>query len=425
MTSEHDAAPGAQDAASGAPDAAAGPPGRSAAVTVALVETSDLLPGLLPFQAWDVLGTAETVFARDAAAHPSAEHLHFAGLDLHTLEPAPLERGDLDLSRPGDPGDRRLAKSLVRHAQLDGTAVYLLGPQDERLSLALAGMAAEHDVEVELVFLAQQPPGTEVLRLVSVLRRLRDPDGGCPWDLEQDHASLLRYRVEETYELVDAIETGDDADLAEELGDVLLQVVFHAQVAADRRAFGIDDVARGIATKLIRRHPHVFADGDASTPEEVQARWDELKVQEKSRSGPFDGVPAAGPGLDLLHTLDRKARRRGLLPPDRPSGAQAAAAALAALQGTEPQPTADDGPAHADGDRVQDPELLIGRLLESVVSLAADHGVDPEAAARRVARARRARTEAAMLRLPEDARSAPVVDDAIWASAWEDAGHGE
>jgi len=409
----------------GAPDTAAAPGTQSSSVTVALVETSDLLPGLLPFQAWDVLGTAEVVFARDAAAHPSAEQLHFAGLDLHTLEPAPLERGDLDLSRPGDPGDRRLAKSLVRHAQADGVAVYLLGPEDDRLSLALAGMAAEHDVEVELVFLAQQPPGTELLRLVEVLRRLRDPEGGCPWDLEQDHASLSRYLVEETYELVDAIEAGDDADLVEELGDVLLQVVFHAQVAADRRAFGIDDVARGISGKLVRRHPHVFADGDASTPEEVQARWDELKTQEKARSGPFDGVPQAGPGLDLLHTLDRKARRRGLLPPDRPSGAQAAAAALQALQEVGSPVPAADGPGQDDDGPADDPEPLIGRLLESVVALAADHGVDPEAAARRVARARRARTEAALQRLPEDVRAAEVVDPASWAAAWQDAGHGE
>ena len=364
----------------------------TASPNVALVETSDLLPGLLPFQAWDVLGTAEVILVRDAATHPFAAHLHLAGLDLHTLEPATLERGDLDLTRPGAPGDRRLAKALIQQARDTGQAVYLLGPDDERLALALAGMSAEHDVEIELVFLAQQPPGTELLRLVEVLRRLRDPDGGCPWDLEQDHTSLLRYLVEETYELVAAIEEGEDADLMEELGDVLLQVVFHAQVAADRRAFGIDDVARGIAQKLVSRHPHVFADGDASTAEEVQVRWDELKAEEKARSGPFDGVPEAGPGLDLLHTLHRKASRRGLLPPDLPPAVDGVRRALEQLEELARPPGAAAGAE-------PDHELLVGHLVEAAVTAAADLGIDPEAAARRVARERRRRTEAALARL--------------------------
>ena len=411
-------------------------PAAGTSPSVALVETSDLLPGLLPFQAWDVLGTAEAVFARDAAAHAFVDHLHMAGLDLHTLEPARLERGDLDLSRPGDPGDRRLAKALIQQARQTGRAVYLLGPEDDRLGLAVAGMAAEHDVEIELVFLAQQPPGTELLRLVEVLRRLREPEGGCPWDLEQDHTTLLRYLVEETYELVDAIETGDDADLAEELGDVLLQVVFHAQVAADRRAFGIDDVARGIAQKLIHRHPHVFADGDASTAEEVQTRWDQLKAQEKARTGPFDGVPAAGPGLDLLHTLHRKARRRGLLPPGLPTAAAGLRRELPALEElvgvverdevapeAVPAPdTAAPGDAGTDGS-TPDPELVVGRLLEAVVAAAVQLEIDPEAAARRVARERRQRTEAALALLEREGRveQADEVDPATWARLWDEA----
>ncbi len=401
-------------------------PPDEAGLTVSLVETSDVLPGLLPFQAWDVLGTAEVILARDAATHPAAEHLHLAGLDLHTLEPATLERGDMDLTRPGDPGDRRLAKALIQQARAGGQVVYLLGPEDERLALALAGMAAEHDAEIELVFLAQLPPGTELLRLVGVLRRLRDPEDGCPWDLEQDHTTLLRYLVEETYELVDAVEHGDDADLAEELGDVLLQVVFHAQVAADRRAFGIDEVASGISEKLIRRHPHVFADGDAATAQEVQTRWDELKTQEKARSGPFEGVPAAAPGLELLHTLHRKAERRGLLPPDLGAGGAQVRRALedlVALEGSRGQveepasmmPPDDPGQAHG-----HDPELVIGHLIEAVVTAAVELDVDPEAAARRVARHRRARTEAALEHA--DREAAGVEDAATWARLWREAG---
>ena len=348
--------------------------------SVALVETSELLPGLLPFPAWDVLGTADRILVRDAEQHPFAVHLDLAGLDLETLEPAVLARDDLDLTRPGRPEDRRLAKTLVQLALTEGRVVYLLGPEDDRLALALAGMAAQHDLEIELVLLAQQPPGTELLRLVEVMQRLRDPDHGCPWDLEQDHQSLLRYLVEETYELVDAIEEGDDHDLVEELGDVLLQIVFHARIAQDRGAFTIDDVARAIATKLEHRHPHVFADGDASTAEEVQTRWDELKAVEKGREGPFDGVPAAAPGLELLTTLQRKAAKRGLLVDQADSSQHAVAEAAEAASAA----TTAERPA------------AVGRLLEAVVGLARELDVDAEAAARQAARTRRARTDQAL-----------------------------
>ena len=344
---------------------------------VALVETSDLLPGLLPFQAWDVLGTAEVVLLRDPATHPSAQQLHLAGLDLEAVAPAALGMSDLDLSKPGAPEQRRMAKALLERALAAGDVVYLLGPEDEGLAPALAGMAAPHDLEIELVFLAQQPEGTELLRLVEVMRRLRDPEHGCPWDREQDHRSLVRYLVEETYELVDAIEREHDADVAEELGDVLLQVVFHARVAADRRAFGIDDVARGIAEKLVRRHPHVFADGEASTADEVQTSWDELKAAEKEREGPFEGVPAAGPGLDLLHTLQRKAARHGLGEADGEVAQQRVRDRLAELV------TAPDDQR----------EERFGALLGALVALARDLELDPEAAARREARDLRARLE--------------------------------
>ena len=377
-----------------------------ASPSVALVETSELFPGLLPFQSWDVLGTAERILVRDAATHPSGSHLHLAGLDLETLEPAALERGDLDLSRPGSPDDRRIAKALVEHAERHGRVVYLLGPQDERLAGALAGMAAEHDLEIELVFLAQQPAGAELLRLVEVMRRLRDPERGCPWDLEQDHASLLPYLVEETYELVEAVETGDDPHLLEELGDVLLQVVFHARIARDRGAFGIDEVARGIADKLVRRHPHVFADGDASTPAEVQEHWDRLKSEEKGRTSPFEGVPAAGPGLELLRTLQRKAAKRGLAAPgDDPSVAAVEAAARACAGAPDPER-----------------EAAVGRLLSAVVALAGSLEVDPEAAARSAAREQRRRTEAALEHGRTLGEDVETVDPARWQRWWDAVG---
>jgi XTP/dITP diphosphohydrolase len=374
---------------------------------VALVESSDALPGLLPFQAWDVLGTAEVVLLRDPDAHPSAPHLYAAGLELERLEPAALERSDLDLSRPGLPDDRRIAKALAQRAARDGEAVYLLGPGDERLAPAVAGIAVDQDLEIELVFLAQQPAGTEVLHLVEVMRRLRDPDGGCPWDLQQDHASLTRYLVEETYELIDAIETGQDVDLQEELGDVLLQVVFHAQVAHDRRAFGIDDVARGIVDKLVRRHPHVFADGDAATAEEVQANWDRLKTVEKAREGPFEGVPALLPGLHLLETLQRKASKLGF---DAVDAAEAWEQVHARLAGLAAAGTADHR------------EAAFGELLAAVVELGRCLGVDPEAAARGAGRRFRGRFESALRLAGERELDPSELDRPQWLGLWTEVG---
>jgi MazG family protein len=372
---------------------------------VVLVETSDALPGLLPFQAWDALGTASEVWLRDVEAHPSAPHLYYAGLDLRTVEPAQLDRADLDLSRPGSPTDRRLAKALLAIAARQEAAVYLLGPEDDGLAKALAGMAPAHDAEIELVFLAQQPAGSELLRLVDVMRQLRDPATGCPWDLEQDHATLRRYLVEETYELLHAIEEEDDAELQEELGDVLLQVVFHAQVARDRGAFTIDDVARGIADKLVRRHPHVFADGDASTAAEVQEHWDRLKGEEKDRTGPFDGVPAAGPGLHLLETLQRKAAKRGL-----PAAADDPADRLRGRV---------DALAAASGD--DERRRRLGDLLAAVVELARHLELDPEEAARAAGARFRARAERALALAATRELDLSSLDAAGWRSLWDEA----
>jgi XTP/dITP diphosphohydrolase len=149
------------------------------------------------------------------------------------------------------------------------------------------------------------PSGAALLDLVAVMDRLRSP-GGCPWDAEQTHASLVPYLVEETYEAVEAIESGERDHMAEELGDVLLQVVFHARVAQEDEVapFDIDDVAAGIAAKLRRRHPHVFGDVVADTPEAVAANWSVIKAAEKAAKGsgaappgPLHGIPAGMPPL--------------------------------------------------------------------------------------------------------------------------------
>jgi len=348
--------------------------------SVVLVETSDLVPGLLPFQAWDALATADVVLMRDPGTHPSAPSLHAAGLDLVALQPTALGPDDLLLTRPGAPDDRRLAKSLVAAVQQRGRVVYLLEDAERGLAPALAGMVAEHDIEIELVFLAQLPRGTELLRTVAVMDRLRDPDGGCPWDLEQDHHSLGRYLVEETYELLDAIESEEDGDVLEELGDVLLQVLFHARIAAERRAFGVDDVARALTDKLVRRHPHVFAGVEGvDDAAQVQQSWDRLKAEEKGGRGPLDGIPSGMPGLALLDALLRRVLRMGMMPSTSERIVADLRATLDALATHARRPVdGEDG----EEDGTSDASELVGRLLVQAAGLARTLGVEADATAR-------------------------------------------
>jgi len=132
--------------------------------------------------------------------------------------------------------------------------------------------------------------------MIEVMERLRRD---CPWDREQTHESLVTYLIEETYELIEAIETKNSVDLQEELGDVLLQVLFHAQIASEFEGFNIQDVAQKLREKLVNRHPHVFADGEAKTSEEVKQNWEQIKAAEKGRTSPIDGVPIGQPALSL------------------------------------------------------------------------------------------------------------------------------
>jgi uncharacterized protein YabN with tetrapyrrole methylase and pyrophosphatase domain len=154
--------------------------------------------------------------------------------------------------------------------------------------------------------------------LLAVMAKLRSPEG-CPWDREQDHLSLRYHAVEEVYELMDAIEAGDDHEMAEELGDLLLQVVFHCQMASERGAFDFEQVARHIVDKLIRRHPHVFGNAKAKTVDAVWAQWEQIKKAEKHgtrhhRPSALDGIPAHLPALLRAEKLVKKARKAKLLP---------------------------------------------------------------------------------------------------------------
>ena len=153
--------------------------------------------------------------------------------------------------------------------------------------------------------------------LLAVMAKLRSPQG-CPWDREQDHMTLRLHAVEEVYELMDAIEAGDDAEMEEELGDLLLQVVFHCQLARERGAFDFERVAHHITDKLIRRHPHVFGDVKVKNVDEVWANWDMIKRAEKKgtnreRPSAFDGIPKHLPALLRAEKLAKKARKEKLL----------------------------------------------------------------------------------------------------------------
>ena len=153
---------------------------------------------------------------------------------------------------------------------------------------------------------------SQVDRLVQIMDQLRSP-GGCPWDAEQTHESLSRYLLEETYEALEAMDSGDVTLLKEELGDLLLQVVFHARIAEETAPdFTLDSIAQGVADKLVRRHPHVFTDLEVTSNEELEDNWAAIKAAEKPRESVTDGVPAAMPSLQVATQLMYRSRKLGV-----------------------------------------------------------------------------------------------------------------
>ena len=200
--------------------------------------------------------------------------------------------------------------------------------------------------------------GKELLRLVEVMDRLRSP-GGCPWDAEQTHQSLVKYLLEESYEFIDAIDTDDRAGMREELGDVLLQVYFHSRIAQEHPSdpFTIDDVAGAIADKLISRHPHVFADLEVSGTEEIIENWEAIKAREKGRTSAVDGIAMSQPALPLVAKIIYRAEKYNV-PLD--------------LQMYKSEETAS--------------EESVGTALASVIAWAHHNGIDPESALRAKAR---------------------------------------
>ncbi|MYS89722.1 MULTISPECIES: nucleoside triphosphate pyrophosphohydrolase [Streptomyces] len=303
--------------------AATAVPGR----IVLLTTSHRVAPGLLSWPAWQALHAADQVLCADGA-HPQLPYLREAGITVDEASPT--------------------AQELVDACAGGRTVVVVAtGEGEPTLTDGLARLAGTGRVampELELLPASYDLPGARLLDLVQVMDRIR---AECPWSSQQTHKGLAKYGIEEAYELVEAIEEGDRDELREELGDVLLQVVFHARIAEEGRPedgadpFSIDDVAAGIVAKLIHRHPHVFGDETATTPEEVKAHWLRTKAVEKQRTSITEGIPLGQPGLALAAKLASRARAANLdipLPPVEGIGYELLALAVRAeSEGVDPE----------------------------------------------------------------------------------------
>ena len=316
---------------------------------IVLATSPRVAPGLLSWPAWEALRSATAVLV--PAGHPVLPALDEAGIAYRVVE------------EPGTEPSLSGSDEVVVWLPMPGADPVL--PDGARLLHGSADL-----------------PGAHLLDLVATMDRLRVE---CPWDARQTHASLAPHLLEEPYEALEALESGDEQALCEELGDVALQVVFHARIAAEREdgtGYTIDDVADGIVAKLVRRHPHVFGDVTVSGADEVKRNWDEIKREEKraraerqgadtaEQSPPsvLDGVPFGQPALALAAQLQRRAARAGM------------PGELARLDGDAGEP-----------DRLGED---IGRELFRLVARARELGRDPEMELRAAARRYRDRVQA-------------------------------
>ena len=306
---------------------------------IVLTTSPRVAPGLLSWPAWEALRSAAAVLA--PAGHPQLPALEAAGIACQVAEEPPPDSGGVP----------------------DGVTVWLAPPgADPPLPEGARLLPGSADL-----------PGAHFIDLVATMDRLRVQ---CPWDARQTHASLAPHLLEESYEAVEALESGDEQAVCEELGDVLMQPVFHARVAAERgdgTGYTIDDVADGITAKLVRRHPHVFGDVTVSGADEVKRNWDEIKRKEKADQAERTGVPAAGHAI--VSSLD------GV-----PFG-QPALALAAQLQRRAARAGAPEGLARLDGQREPGtPGADLGRELFRLVARARELGLDPETELRAAAR---------------------------------------
>jgi MazG family protein len=262
---------------------------------VLLITSPRVAPGLMSWSAWQAVASA----SRRLASSPDQPLVHAVRAAGHPVDVLPSAS----------------AAALVAAARADDVVWLASDEEADRLPAALAGeiVSGESGVEVEVLHGSYDVPGARLLDLVTVMDRLRV---SCPWDREQTHRSLAKYLLEESYETLEAIDTGDYVHLREELGDLLLQVYFHARIAADSEpdGFTIDDVAGGIVSKLVHRHPHVFGGVEVADAAEVEANWETLKSAEKGRASVLEGVPLALPALALADKVLGRAARVGVEP---------------------------------------------------------------------------------------------------------------
>jgi NTP pyrophosphatase (non-canonical NTP hydrolase) len=375
---------------------------------IVLTTSPRVAPGLLSWQAWEALRSASLVLA--PPGHPQLPALEEAGIGVTVAEPP-----------AGDAGPETAAAVagwLVAAASpVAGDVVWLappeggISPPGQPIHPGLPGADLAGELsgllgtdQVRLMAGSADLAGARLIDLVQAMDRLRTE---CPWDARQTHESLAPHLLEEPYEALEALESGDPQAFCEELGDVLLQVVFHARVAAERSdgtAFTTDDVADGIVAKLVRRHPHVFGGITVSGADEVQGNWDAIKREEKrakaerlgtsigDQADPsvLDGVPFGQPALALAAQLQRRAERAGA-PAElawlgagvAPAGGRTDRAgtdrAGTDRAGTDGAATDDGGADSADGGE-------IGRELFGLVARAQAAGIDPELALRAAAR---------------------------------------
>lgn len=265
---------------------------------VLLTASHRVAPGLLSWPAWQTLHAADRVLCAEPD-NPQLPYLREAGVTVEHSAPTAQELVD---------------------ACAGGRSVVVLTSGEGNPSLTdglarLAGSGRVRMPDLELLPGSYDLPGARFLDLVQIMDRIRIE---CPWTSQKTHKGLAKYAIEEAYELVEAIEDGDRDELREELGDVLLQVVFHARIAEEGRPedgeepFSVDDVAATLVEKLIHRHPHVFGDETAETPQDVHEHWLRTKAVEKRRDSVTDGVPLGQPGLALAAKLAGRVRTAGL-----------------------------------------------------------------------------------------------------------------
>jgi XTP/dITP diphosphohydrolase len=407
---------------------------------VVLATSARVAPGLLSAQAWDALRSARRVLT-GWPDHPQLPALAEAGIDCRVAaesDPdslASLLDQEVSAAAPGSvvwlaapdgwlagpgarvagPGARVAADGDTvpvgarpsgpggRAGAPDGRPGLLDGHHAAGALLAALGALPGGGPEVELLPGSYDLPGARLLDLVATMDTLRV---NCPWDAKQTHETLAPHLIEESYEALEALEDADQAALREELGDVLLQVAFHARVAAERAdgtGYTIDDVADGIVAKLVRRHPHVFGTVEVSGADEVKQNWDAIKAAERASAdgapgSALDGVPFGQPALALAAQLQRRAERSGvpadLIAAAAPgNGAAPAPGDEAAGNGAALAPSdeaADDGAALAPGDEA----AALGEQLFLLVERARAAGLDPELELRAASRRYRDRVRA-------------------------------